>query len=286
MKNISKFLLLSSLIILFTVTSCKKDNVVSPSTDESTQSSTDNALVDGEFSSIFSFVTSQGDASTSSEAERKEAGIQNNGKSDQLPDCATVTFDSVKKTVLIDFGNTNCLCKDGRYRRGQILFTFTGVWKSVGSSVTVAVSNYFIQDMAVKGSKTISFLSPTSINITVSNASINTPEGLITWNTTHTFKQTKGMLTKNINIDDEYEITGSSSGINRKGVGFSVVISNDNPLVKKLSCLIKDFVSGIITISNDKGSTMVVNFNPDGSYDCNKNAVVTLNGKVYAITLR
>ncbi|MCX6148353.1 MAG: hypothetical protein NTW25_14050 [Candidatus Kapabacteria bacterium] len=270
MKNISKFLLLSSLIVLFTITSCKKDTVISPSNDESTQSSTDNALVDGEFSSIFSFVTSQGDASTSSEAERKEAGIQNNGKSDQLPDCATVTFDSVKKTVLIDFGSKNCLCKDGRYRRGQILFTFTGVWKSVGSSVTVAVSNYFIQDMEVKGSKTISFLSPTSINITVSNA----------------IKQTKGMLTKNVNIDDEYEITGSSSGINRKGVGFSVVISNENPLVKKLSCLIKDFVSGIITISNNKGSTMVVNFNPDGSYDCNKNAVVTLNGKVSAITLR
>lgn len=286
MKNFSKLFVLSSLLFVFLFVACQKNTTTEPTVEESTQSASDNAIADGEFTSILSFVTSQGDASTSSEAEKKDAGIQKNNKSDQLPDCATVTFDSVKKTVLIDFGTTNCLCKDGRNRRGQILFTFTGTWKTIGSSITVALSNYYVQDMAVTGSKTITILASNSFNITVSNASVTTPNGVISWNSTRTIKQTKGFLTKNINIDDEFEITGNASGINRKGVGFSVVINNDNPLVKRLSCLIKDFVSGIITISNDKGSTMTLNYNPDGSYDCNKNAVVTLNGKVYAITLR
>ncbi len=286
MKNFTKFFVFSILIVLFTFSSCKKNENVAVNTDESTQSSTDNAIADGEFSTVFSFVTSQGDASTSTMAEKKAAGIQKDNKSDQLPDCATVTFDSVKKTVLIDLGSTNCLCKDGRYRKGQILFTFTGNWKSVGSSITVSLGNYYVDNMAVTGSKTVSILSPTSLNITVSNASVTTPNGVISWNASHTFKQTKGMLTKNINFDDEFEITGSSSGINRNGVGFSVVINDAYPLVKQLSCLIKDFVSGIVTVSNDKGATMIVNFNPDGTFACNKNAAVTINGKVYAITLR
>ena len=40
--------------------------------------------------------------------------------------CAQRTYVSDTRTLTIDFGSTNCLCPDGRYRRGKIVVVFTG----------------------------------------------------------------------------------------------------------------------------------------------------------------
>lgn len=278
-------LLLAFVFIALAFSSCKQ--TTEPTTSANTQSSEDNALIDGEFSAIFSMASSQGDVTNSTEAEKKANGIAGEkDKSDLLPSCATVTIDSIAKEILIDFGSQNCLCNDGLYRRGKVKMKLTGVWKAIGSSFTINLIDYYVQDMKVTGTKTINILSSGSFSITVTGASIETPTGTISWNANRTITHTKGFLTKNTTADDEYEIIGNASGINRKGVGFSVSISNANPLLKRLSCTQKEFISGEVTILNDKGDTLIVNYDPDNTKGCNKNAVVTINGKTYNIRLR
>lgn len=244
-------------------------------------------MIDGEFSVIFSMASSQGDVTNSSEVEKKVNGIAGNkDKSDLLPSCATVTIDSIAKEIMIDFGSQNCLCNDGLYRRGKIKMKLTGVWKEIGYSFSISVIDYYVQNMKVTGTKTVSILSSGSFSIAVVDASIVTPTGTISWNANRTITQINGFQPKQTSTDNEFEIIGSSSGINREGVGYSVVISNSNPLLKRISCTQKDFVSGEVTIKNDKGDTLIVNYDPDNNKSCNKNAIVTINGKTYNIRLR
>ncbi len=49
--------------------------------------------------------------------------------------CATIEFDieSNPKKVTIDFGETNCLCEDNRYRKGKIIVEYTGNYYEEGS---------------------------------------------------------------------------------------------------------------------------------------------------------
>jgi len=154
-------------------------------------------MIDGEFSVIFSMASSQGDVTNSSEAEKKVNGIAGNkDKSDLLPSCATVTIDSIAKEIMIDFGSQNCLCNDGLYRRGKIKMKLTGVWKEIGSSFSISVIDYYVQNMKVTGTKTVSILSSGSFSIAVVDASIVTPTGTISWNANRTITQINGFQPK------------------------------------------------------------------------------------------
>lgn len=278
-------LLLAFVFIALAFSSCKQ--TTEPTTSANTQSSEDNALIDGEFSAIFSMASSQGDVTNSTEAEKKANGIAGEkDKSDLLPSCATVTIDSIAKEILIDFGSQNCLCKDGLYRRGKVKMKLTGVWKNIGSSFSITLIDYYVQDMKVTGTKTVTILTSTSFLVMVDNATMVTPKGTLSWASNHTIKQIKGFGTKNTTMDDEFEILGGSSGTNSEGVFYTVTIDSLNPLIKRISCKQKDFVAGILTIQNDKGKTLVVNYDPQNAKGCNKNATCTVNGKTYNMKLR
>ena len=60
--------------------------------------------------------------------------------------CATRSYDFNTKTLTIDFGPTNYLCANGRYRRGKILVRFTTDVnrRTVGAVVTRV--DYFVND--------------------------------------------------------------------------------------------------------------------------------------------
>ncbi|HRZ41877.1 MAG TPA: hypothetical protein P5228_04145 [Bacteroidales bacterium] len=71
--------------------------------------------------------------------------------------CATVSLDTTvsPKLLTIDFGTTNCLCADGKYRRGIIQISFTGPYKDSGTVITHTFSNYFVNDHQVLGTKVV-----------------------------------------------------------------------------------------------------------------------------------
>ncbi len=281
MKNLRVMQFLLALTLLVGAIGCK-ETATSP-VEESIESSQDNALADGEFTSVFSFFDAQSETTFQSNMKGSPTIQGFEKKSEILPDCATASWDSAARILTIDFGSQNCVCKDGLSRRGKITAQFSGKYKEINSSVKISLENYFVQDMKVTGSKTVTFLGIAKVNIAVENATIATPTGTISWNSNRTIEKTKGVLTATV-WDDEYVVAGSASGVNRKGVAYTVTI--DTPLKKKVLCLAKDFVSGILTIQNDKGATLSINYDPLGTEACNKLASVTINGKTQTITLR
>lgn len=285
MRKLYPFLLIALFGSLLVFNACKQ-NSTNPVTD-SIKSSEDNAMVDAEFSTIYSMVDSQNDALKSG-IDHFDKGngilVATVKKSDLLPACAVVTWDSATKVLLIDFGTENCLCQDDMWRRGKIKVTYNGKYPEVNSGYTVTLDNFYVQDMNVFGTKTVKFLGLFKVQITVANGGMVTPTGTIKWSSDRTIEKLWGQLTPKTLWDDIYSITGNASGVNREGTAFTVTI--DVPLKKALICQKKDFISGVITIQNDNDKTLSVDYNANGDEGCNKLAKVTVNGVTKIITLR
>ncbi len=199
--------------------------------------------------------------------------------------CATVTHDTISspKTITVDFGPTNCLCNDGRNRRGKILISYQGKYKDSGSIHIISFDNYFVNDNHVMGTKTVQNMGKNASNQTFFNVTV---QGLIikattldsviwTANRVRTFIQ--GESTQ-IRSDDVYQITGSSSGQKANGQTYTKTIIQ--PLVKEIGC--QWFKSGIVEVLPSNKPLRTINF---GNGACDNLATVEINGVTYNITL-
>ena len=270
--NLLVLLLLGS---TFVITACQREDEDTQAAIEA-ESAEDNALAEGEFTSLDSFVE---DASA---AEPLLAGSMATAES--LPSCATTSYNRDTRTLTIDFGTSNCLCRDGLYRRGKLVAVFNGTYGTVGSSVTITPQNYFVNDNQIAGTKVRTYLGNRKMSVVVTGASITTPKGTATWQANRVIEKIAGYDTPRI-ADDVWLITGEASGVNRRGVAYTAVI--EQPLKKVLSfgCA-RNFVSGVLTITNQRGGTLSVNYDPIGGEPCDKVAEVTINGRKRLIQLR
>lgn len=199
--------------------------------------------------------------------------------------CATVTLDTTvtPKLLTIDFGTTNCLCTDGKYRRGIIQISFTGPYKDSGTVITHTFNNYFVNDHQILGTKTITnngldsngFLSYS----VVVNGSIIKPNnaGTITWNSTRTRTWIAGMNTPAL-LDDKYLITGSASGTSASNVSYTMIITT--PLQKNIGC--KHFVSGVMEITPSGKPTRIIDY---GNGNCDNIITITVNNHTFTVYL-
>jgi hypothetical protein len=78
--------------------------------------------------------------------------------------------------------------------------------------------------------------------------------------------------------DDEYSITGTASGINRRGNEYVHTITS--PLIAKMNC--RWIVQGIIEFVVNS-QTAVLDY---GEGECDRIATLTVNGNTYTINLR
>lgn len=195
--------------------------------------------------------------------------------------CATRTYDYTARTLTIDFGPTNCLCPDGRYRRGQILVRFTTDVLRRTAGAVVTRTNYFVNDNQHTATRTFTDIGSGSFTVDVTNASIIRANngGTHSWTANWTFTRTAGYGTPQIS-DDVYSVTGSANGTNRNNVTYTTTIQS--PLTKRADCF-KYFVSGVINITNSNSRTMSLDY---GNGACDNTATVTINGRSRVITLR
>jgi hypothetical protein len=200
--------------------------------------------------------------------------------------CILATLDWTASPFLltIDFGNTNCLCTDGMYRRGKILVTFTGGYFDPGTVITYGFEDYYVNDYHVMGTKTV-------INMGANNngnlwwdivvdGQIVEPNnaGTFYWSSHHELEWSQGITTPWIWWDDVYLVRGSASGTTVEGLDYTMTIVQD--LVKKLNC---QWVSeGILNIQPEGWPLFVVDY---GDGTCDNQATVTVNGQVYYITM-
>lgn len=208
------------------------------------------------------------------------------GGSYTLSGCATVTNDTTATphVLTIDFGPANCLCADGRYRRGKIIVTYNGRYKDSGHVHTTTFDGYHVDDNKVLGSKQMTNMGHNSSGQTYYNISVN---GMIVKATTgdtvtRVASRTRiwiageRTLAKN---DDAYEITGNDSTIRASGRIFTAVITS--PLLIAVNC--NWIKQGVIQITPQGGMTRTLDY---GTGNCDRQATVTVNSNSRTILLR
>ena len=194
--------------------------------------------------------------------------------------CPTVTVDRPEdarypKVVTFDYGTENCEDRHGRMKRGKVIVTKTGPHWTEGSERTVVFEDFFVNDNAVEGSRTYrnegqnedgNWEFSTTVNVTVTTIEE------ISWTRAADKIRTlvAGADTKNV-WDDEFLITGTSSGASSEG--YSVAREITTPLLKKRVCRFP--VSGVIEIVRSKDETSVTVLLDYGTGECDNKATVT-----------
>lgn len=260
-----KLLLFGLGISLFAV-SCQKDNQVETAEEQNQTTET------AQFETLLSVDENIVD----------ETFLDESPESFPPAPCATVVRDTIStpRTITIDYGTTNCLCRDGRFRRGIVVISYTGTRRTAGSSFSVAFTNYFVNDNAVTGSITGSYtLNGTNPVINrSSNITITTPTNVSSNRTaTRTIEMIAGYATPSVRTDDVFLISGNSS-MTRNGATHTQNITT--PLRREGSC--NWLVSGVMTTTHGTRGTRTIDY---GTGNCDNQATVTMNGRTRTITL-
>lgn len=267
----------AGLIVTFVfLTGCSKDNKTTNQSEELTTVQ-DNATAE----KIFSDVSDIADQAYNSIQYTKSA----DDGGDIIGNCATFSVDTVgfPHTITIDFGDTNCLCPDGRYRRGKILVSFTGPYRQVGTVITHTFDNYFVNDNQVMGTKVVTNAGKNENNHTCFTISVDgiiikaNGGGQITWISNREREWILGEDTFT-RFDDVYLITGEGQGTTASGNNYSVLITN--PLRKEISC--RYFVSGTFEFTPGDRPKRIFDY---GDGECDNIATVTVNGNTRTIYL-
>lgn len=202
-----------------------------------------------------------------------------------LSNCATVTRDTIATphTITIDFGSANCLCNDGRYRRGQILVSYTGRYKDSGSVHTISFNNYFVNDNQVTGTKTVTNMGTNNNGNTYFTITVNgglvlaNNNGTISWTSSRVRTWVHGANTPARN-DDVYRITGGATLIRANGATCNINITS--PLIVALNCNWIEQGTEDIIPQNRPARTLDY-----GNGTCDSLATITVNGNTYNVTL-
>lgn len=277
-KNI--FVVLTCFILLGSVSSCKKRKL-----NRSTTTSQDNAIAEMAFNDVFKVT----------EDAIKEEGLEKSsgGLSSMYNSCATVTLTpgigdtTFPKTLTIDFGTSNCTDAYGVSRRGKIIATTTGLYRDAGTVITITTQNYYVNDYKVEGTKTVTnngqnSAGHTYFTINISNALITFPNGTdeVSYESTRirewVIGENTNWFTDGLSgiLDDEYDITGTASGINRDGRNYTMTITS--PLRVAIIC--RYVKQGTVEIQPEDLYLRTVDF---GNGACDSEATVEINGNVY-----
>ncbi len=279
-KMIFGMMLLAGLTILYS--GCTKDKNSDPdpqySNEKEVNATKDDALADKLFSEL---------------TDITDEAMRGNDKSYKgmvldtifMGPCVTVTIDTLSFpfTVTIDFGETNCQCNDGKWRRGKIHVEHSGFYWAVGTVITTTLEDYFVNNHQVIGTKTATNQGPnTSGNPTwtvhVDGQVIKPDGGVITWVGDRMREWSEGHNTPFKWWDDTYTLTGSHNVVAANGSTLSATIIQG--IEFSLNCYwIK---SGIVEFQHSDLPLIVLDY---GDGNCDDDAIVIINGTVYPIKL-
>jgi hypothetical protein len=295
--------------LVFTVSSCKKDDDKDPLDDDDdqleydTQSSQDNALAENTFNDMNSMSDQAYGGSLSS--YRPADGST---PPSLLSTCATITVNTTASdtTITIDFGSNWCLCSDGRYRKGKFTVTFTGAYKDSATVITAAATstdNYHIRYLndtsryiKVTGTHVVTNKGHNAsghlwYTVNVNGQLVNNFGQTLTWTSQRNREWMAGDTTATW-LDDQYAITGTAHGTSFEGVVFDVAIDSANPLFVDFTCFVtqpwsckitKGKFSLTPTVNNVVKPPRYIDF---GTGACDNEANCTVNNVSFTIYVR
>lgn len=194
----------------------------------------------------------------------------------------------------IDFGSLGTsapfgrLCGDGRFRAGKFNVTLDRRYSQIGAVgvLTINEGDEYYSGDGITMTKLSGILTVTRKG--VQKVMILMTDGMASRNgKTWKFSGTKEV--ENIKpgsagiLGDEFRVTGSGNGVNKDGEPYTWQITQ--PLIKRveLGCA-RTFISGIISLVNNGGGTLSVDFDPDpdpAGPRCDRKARATINGKSF-----
>jgi hypothetical protein len=274
-----------------TFTGCRKKQ----EKDSDTSGAEDNSLADKSFEDMGQIANEAASGNVSSYKDGNYDGL--------LSLCATKTHDTVNHIIVVDFGTANCLCNDGRYRRGKIFISYSNsvhpvpysYWDSLTvinisttkagdpSSDTYFVGNDQSSMNQIIGTKVLTNKGHNAAHhmnwdITA-NGQVIKSNGTIQWQSTRNREWLAGEGTPQWS-DDEYGITGSANGNSANGTPFTMQITSQ--LIRKVACA-KHFVSGTFDFTPGTKPVRHVDFSPPNNGACDNIATVTINGNTYTV---
>ena len=258
--------LLFTALALLMLTACRKEKEETPDLDYT--SASDNARAEDAFSDMLAQV---------------DQAVVANGLRDLCD--PTVTFDTTAspRTITLDFGAVNCTTITGRLRRGKVQVSYTGRYRDVGTVITITPEDYYLNNMRVQGTKTVTNMGPNNdghlyFNVVV-NGTLTAADG--SWTSTHQAQRTRtwveGEGTPEI-LDDAYLITGGGSGVNRNGVAYTVAITNALRIALNCGWISQGTV--VITPANRPARTIDY-----GNGTCDGTFTVEVLGHTFTVTI-
>jgi hypothetical protein len=200
-------------------------------------------------------------------------------------DCVTITLDTtvMPRLLKIDFGEENCLCRDGKYRRGKILVTFNGRYRQAGTVITTGFENYYVNDNHVTGWRTVENMGFNDENhiwyqIQVDGQIALTDGTTLSWQSNRSRTWIQGYNTP-FWRDDVYLIEGEGNYSSSSGRQVNRLIIE--PIRRELNC--RYFVSGTVEITPVNGILRVLDY---GEGECDNLAQLTIGDRTLTIVLR
>jgi len=275
MKTIRLTLLLAG-TILFLMTSCNQEEetqVIDTSAAE-LEATYDDTFeeVDAIVESTLAYFNFDGRvAETEEEDERIRCGIK--------------THDYENKVITIDFGD-GCKGWGGRIRKGKIIITYTDRKYVPGSVWVITFEEFYISDIKVEGIRTCTNVSTSfddnpSFNIMLEGGKLTWPDGTFAEREAN---HTRTWIRMENPLRDEITLIGSASGVNRRGVSYTVTIVS--MLRFKRACwAFRVFipVEGVKLIKREGHPDVLIDY---GDGTCDSIVTVTINGVSREVDLR
>jgi hypothetical protein len=151
--------------------------------------------------------------------------------------CAEVTHDKENQIITIDFGE-GCTGPNGVVRSGKMIITYDGRRFIPGSTWTITLEDYYINDRLIEGTRTVTnisediFAEPT-FHIVLEGGKVTWPDE--TFATRETDKVRVWKRAENPLLDEIHILAESiTAGVNREGLKYSHFVKED--LVFKRAC--------------------------------------------------
>ncbi len=273
-KSVYKLGFMAMLSLALVISSCKKDD--DSGNVENTGYAEDMALLQQSFDDM--------DVLIMKAFYRGAAGLK--GGDHPLAVCATIINDTAAtpKKMIIDFGNTGCISFDGRFRRGKLVVTYGGDYRTAGYWHKVEPSFYTVDGHKISGSKTLTAhgLNPKGqiyykVDI---EGQIDLKEGggVLKGRSNRTRTWIAGSNTPQI-IDDVFTLEGLGELTRPNGEVFTTQIVD--PLHVSYGC---NWISkGVIRIIPRTAKHRQVDY---GMGECDNKAILTINEESREMTLQ
>ena len=214
--------------------------------------------------------------------------------------CHTISLDNKNTTdgldtLTIDFGE-GCLYY-GRYRKGKVIFTYTGRYREVNTVITTSFENYDVDGIKIEGNRTTTnngvIDGKLNFSINVTNGKFTfTDSSMTRWTSSRTRVIDLNQTERNF-TDDIISIHGSASSTHESGTRTEHIITEEEPLVYNTTCRVEGGLTSRylwMPVSGEKETTVyqdtttIIRLFEYGEGECDNSYTVTVNGISYPFT--